>query len=975
MTSVAILVTGSVALISIVLSVYFSQRLESEFKKKILAQKGQAETILKNRLADIEKRVHALSIDNSLRVTMMMDDTIQIEERAKQFYSEIQGLSFYIKKQGQEPIYPQVHPNLSDQILKTVKSEPMRGKIVEEKGMTRLLWWFEAPIMQKEERMGDAFALYDMIQDKELAYSIRQTIQDNILISRGDELIGLIRDTAVPLNETSRHALLKDSGFIHLDPDWVLIPLVGFQHLYFSSTRKDLAVEKRNIALLIGIFTLSVLTVSVLFSVILGKRLTRPLSEMANKAYHISRGVEGVNFKITNGDYTEFQRLSQVFNDMLIKLKDMEEKTRYTELMDNVDDAVYIVDTKGKIIQANEAMRLHIGYHVDTPLDIAHEAILPEKDARIIRGLLKNDLDQELSKMTIETFHIGREDKLVPVEINARAITYRGRKVILNVARDIRTRKEAERALIESEERYRSVVESSHDGILIIDRQHLILYVNMQLCRLLGYPRNKIEGKKITDFFPDTIAFSAAGQNLENTSSVAENFAFTRKDGQKRLGSIRITPIADPDGNHKTVIQLLDITDRLRVEREKKQLEAQLLHAQKMEAIGTLAGGVAHDFNNLLQVIHGYTELLVAMKKANDPELKQLQEIKNASQRASELTDQLLTFSRKTESSAMPVNLSNEVEQGCRLLSRTLPNTIETKLYLADDLMKINADPGRIQQVVMNLGVNARDAMPGGGKFVIETKNVFLDETHCKKYLEATPGDYVRLSITDTGHGMDKETIKHIFEPFFTTKVTGKGTGLGMAIVYGIVHDCGGYITCYSEIGFGTTFRIYFPAIRQTERSTSSLEDNSNSENSQVASRDKVSVMDNPKLQGSETILMVDDEERIRNLGVTLLSQCGYTVLTAANGIEALTVYQAKGKEIDLVILDLVMPEMDGHKCFQKLKSLNPEIDVIMSSGYSVTGFAQDFESEGVKAFLDKPYEFQDLLETIRNTLDGVNDQ
>ena len=360
----------------------------------------------------------------------------------------------------------------------------------------------------------------------------------------------------------------------------------------------------------------------------------------------------------------------------------------------------------------------------------------------------------------------------------------------------------------------------------------------------------------------------------------------------------------------------------------------------------------------------------MAMKEENDPELKQLQEIKNASQRASELTDQLLTFSRKTESRAMPVNLSNEVEQGCRLLNRVLSSTIETKLYLADDLMMINADPGRIQQVIMNLGVNARDAMPEGGRLVIETKNVCLDETQCKKYLEATPGDYVRLSVTDNGHGMDKETIKHIFEPFFTTKMTGKGTGLGMAIVYGIVQDTGGYITCYSEIGVGTTFRIYFPAAKQKERSTLSIEDNSNTKNPQVDSSDKVSVVDDPKLKGSETILLVDDEERIRNLGVALLSQCGYTVLTAANGIEALTVYQAKGKEIDLVILDLVMPEMDGHKCFQKLKSMNPEINVIMSSGYSVTGFSLDFKSEGAKAFIDKPYEFQKMLNTIRNILD-----
>ncbi len=970
MTSVAILVTGSVAMISIVLSIYFSQRLESEFKKKILAQKGQAETILKTRLADIKQSLTTLCTDNALRVTMMLDDTTQVEERAREFYSEIPGVSFYIKKQGQEPIYPQVHPNLSDQILKTVKLSPVRGKIIEEKGTTRVLWWFEAPIMHKKKRMGDAFALYDMMQDKELADTLGQTIQDNILISKEDEFIGLVRDAAIPPNNTPLNTISKDSDSIRLNSDWVLIPLDGFQNLYFSSSRKDLSVEKRNVAFFIGIFTFSVLTVSILFSILLGKRLARPLSEMANKAYHISRGVKNISFTTTNGDYAEFQRLSQVFNEMLIKLKDMEEKTRYTELMENVDDAVYIVDSQGKILQANQATRLQLGYHADIQLDPGHDAILPEKDARTIRGLLDDDQDQKPDKMTIETFHIARDGNPVPVEINARAITYRGQNVILNVARDIRTRKEAERALRESEKRYRSVVENSHDGILIIDHQRLIIYVNNQLCRILGYPRKEIEGKKIVEFFPAAIAAFLSDQSPEKSSRESENFGFTRKDGQKRHGNIRVTTIIDPGGNHKTVIQLLDITDQLQAEQEKKQLEAQLLHAQKMEAIGTLAGGVAHDFNNLLQVIHGYTELLMAMKKENDPELKQLQEIKNASQRASELTDQLLTFSRKTDSKTMPVNLSNEVEQSYRLLDRTLPNTIETKLFLADDLVMINADPGRLQQVIMNLGVNARDAMPEGGRLVFETKTVFLDETRSKKYLEAMPGDYVRLSVTDNGHGMDEETIKHIFEPFFTTKTAGKGTGLGMAIVYGIVQDFGGYITCYSEIGIGTTFRLYFPAAKQKERSTPSTKNDANTEQTKLTNHDKSSVVDDPKLKGSETILLVDDEERIRNLGVALLSQCGYKVLTATNGIEALAVYQAEGKKIDLVILDLVMPEMDGHKCMQKLKRINPQINVILSSGYSVTGSSRDLESDGAKAFIDKPYEFQEMLETIRNTLD-----
>ncbi len=973
--SVVILVTGSVILISVILFLYLSQRLESQFRKTTRSQKHQAETILDTRLEDIQQAVIVLSNDNSLRAILSTDDTSQVEAKARGFCLKIPGVLLFVQKAGQASIYPRVHPTLPDKILRLAKEKQLRGEIVEDKHTTRLLWWFEAPIMNKDKQMGAVFALYDLMQDKELINTLRRIIQDNILIPKSNALHGLLHDIPILIDNSIGNKTLQslplDSGFIQLAPDLSLIPLSGYRNLYLSSSRKDLAQEKRNIAVFIVVFTLLGLTVSILFSILLGKRLSRPLSEMANKAYHITRGEEGVSFENVSGHYLEFQRLSQVFNAMLIQLKEMEEKARYTELMENVDDAVYLIDSHGKIIQANEAASLHFGYQMETPLVIDHDAILPKKDAETIRSLINADLDQSPQKITIETTHIGKGGRRVPVEIKARAITYRGQRVILNVARDIRAHKEAKQALRESKERYRSVVESSHEGILIVNQDGLILYVNTQLCRILGYPRNEIEGKKFTDYFPDIIALSDDPHDPKNSDKHPENFAFIRKDDQKRHGSIRVTTITDRGGNKKIIIQLLDITDRLRIELEKKQLESQLLHAQKMEAIGALAGGVAHDFNNLLQVIQGYTELLVVMKSENDPELKQLQEIKTATQRASELTDQLLTFGRKTEKCTIPINLSYEIAQGCRLLERTLPNTIEVKHYLADDMMMICVSPGQVQQVIMNLGINARDAMPDGGQLVIETKTVLIDKATAKRYLAARPGHYARLSVTDNGFGMDEETMKHIFEPFFTTKKTGKGTGLGMAIVYGIVQDAGGYITCYSEVGVGTTFRAYFPVTEQIEHVAPLAENDSSAGYPAGVSSEVATAKNDTPVSGSETILMVDDEERILNLGVTLLTQNGYTVLTATNGVEALAVYQEKQKEIDLVILDFSMPAMDGRKSLQRLKRINPDIPIILASGYST--FTHDFKSEGIAAFLDKPYEFQEMLETVRKTLDGFH--
>ena len=530
------------------------------------------------------------------------------------------------------------------------------------------------------------------------------------------------------------------------------------------------------------------------------------------------------------------------------------DRNRFTELMKNVDDAVYIVDSEGKIIQASDSTSLQLGYDMDTLLNLKHDNLLPENDVRIIHSLLDrnwsaNHYSDAPTKTTIESYHIAKDGNQVPVEIRARAIIYQSRKAILNVARDISNRKA--------------------------------------------------------------------------------------------------------------------------VEHEKKQLETQLLHAQKMEAIGTLAGGVAHDFNNLLQVIHGYTELLIKLKNSDDPELNQLEEIRNAAQRASELTDQLLTFSRKTESNTKPIELNDEIVKSCRLLKSTLPSGIVLESRLTDDLMMINADPGQIQQVVMNLGVNARDAMPEGGQLIIETKNISIDEIDCKTCLEATPGKYVCLSVSDNGNGIDSETIKHIFEPFFTTKDTGKGTGLGLAIVYGIVKNAGGFLNCYSEIGLGTTIRAYFPAIQSSIALMQPINEPDFSESPRVLLNERSSVINDQKWRGSETILLVDDEEQIRDLIITALPQYGYTVLDAANGVEALSVYKARREEIDLVILDMIMPEMDGKKCFQELKELDPAIRVVMSSGYSVSGSYRNLESGGVKAFIDKPYRFGQMLETIRKIFDG----
>jgi len=386
---------------------------------------------------------------------------------------------------------------------------------------------------------------------------------------------------------------------------------------------------------------------------------------------------------------------------------------------------------------------------------------------------------------------------------------------------------------------------------------------------------------------------------------------------------------------------------------EKKKLEAQLQQAQKMEAIGTLAGGIAHDFNNILQAISGYAQILLMGKKASDPDYKKLEAIEKSAQRASDLTKQILIFSRKVETKLRPVDLNNEIKQVFKMLERTIPKMINIELHLVENLKIINADPAQIEQIMMNIGVNARDAMPNGGRLIFETENVILDEHYCKTHLESKPGKYVKLSISDTGHGMDKETLKYIFDPFYTTKETGKGTGLGLAMVYGIVKSHNGYIMCYSEPDEGTIFKIYFPVIKKgTER---------------IEPKEEKF----PIKGGNETILVVDDEEAVRELGKNILTRLGYTVLTASDGESALEIYREKKKEINLVILDIIMPGMGGRKCLEELLNMNPEVRIIIASGYSINGPTKKILEAGAKDFIGKPFDINQMLKVVRETLDN----
>jgi len=530
--------------------------------------------------------------------------------------------------------------------------------------------------------------------------------------------------------------------------------------------------------------------------------------------------------------------------------------------------------------------------------------------------------------------------------MSARIITLGGEPHILSIVRNVEDWKKAEQALRESEEKYRRLFEESRDAVYITTREGSLVDANQAFLDLFGFGREEARNMEILQIYTDAADRKRFQEEIERKGSLKDyGVSFRKKDGTKIEGLLTSTVQRDKDGKVLAYQGLLrDVTDQNRLQR-------QLLQAQKMEAIGTLAGGIAHDFNNLLQAILGYSDLLLMKKPPGDPDREKLEVIQHVARDGADLVSRILMFSRRAESKMRPVGLNEEIRRVEKLLRRTLPRMIQIDLALGEDLGVIDADPAQIEQVLLNLGVNAQHAMPDGGQLLIETNDVSLNDEYLRKHLGAIPGHYVLLTVSDTGVGMEPDVLDRIYEPFFTTKTIAEGTGLGLSVVHGIVTLHGGYIRCYSEPGKGTSFKIYFPM-------------------SACESIPDLMVTREMPAFGTETILLVDDDDRIRDTGRQLIEMSGYKVLIAHSGEEALDVYISHRAEISLIILDLIMPGIGGSRCLKELMRIDPSVAVLVASGYSENGLTVGDQVAGARGFIRKPYDAKDILGAIRKVLD-----
>ena len=512
-------------------------------------------------------------------------------------------------------------------------------------------------------------------------------------------------------------------------------------------------------------------------------------------------------------------------------------------------------------------------------------------------------------------------------------------------------RLQAAETIRQSAEKYRDLFENANDFIYTHDTEGILTSMNRAGERLLGYQREELLGKNFIEIlgpenseqFREVVTRKLAGEDVPPYERQV-----TTKDGRRVTLEISNRVIRDPIGNPVAIQGTArDVTER-------KQLELQLTQSQKMEAIGRLAGGVAHDFNNHLGVILGYSERLLDRLGPDDRLRKSAAMIKEAAQRSASLTRQLLAFSRRQVIEPRVLDLNDSITEIGKMLKPLLGEDVELVLTLDPALGKVKVDPAQIDQVIMNLAVNARDAMPQGGRLILETANAELDKAYALQHATVQPGSYVMLGVCDTGSGIDRETQAHIFEPFFTTKEKGKGTGLGLAMVYGIVKQSKGFIWVYSEPGQGTTFKIYLPRVEA------------------VLGQGQEEQVPSPLAKGEETVLVAEDEEMLRELACEFLQDSGYIVLAAGNGAEAIEVSQRHQGPIHLLMTDAVMPGMSGRELAQRLGSHRPDMKMLYVSGYTDDAVLRNGLLEPGASFLQKPFTQNALMRKVRAVLDGV---
>ncbi|HEY6337650.1 MAG TPA: PAS domain S-box protein [Candidatus Sulfotelmatobacter sp.] len=651
-------------------------------------------------------------------------------------------------------------------------------------------------------------------------------------------------------------------------------------------------------------------------------------------------------------------RMFVLQNQFLVSSRELKKNLSLLQgITEGTSDVVFVKDLQGRYLMINSAGAHAVGRTVEAVIGKSDiELFTPE----VSREMMERDriVLQTGETRTFEQVFISAGVARIFLSTKSPFRDVNGSEIgVLGVARDITDRKQAEEEIQKSEQRLRIHIEHTPLAVIEWDPEFRVASWNPAAERMFGYTREEALGQHAHFIVPPQfhLQVDRVWQGLLAQEENAPRYRFAHDDNITKNGRLIScewynTPLVDEAGKVFGVASLVqDVTERV-------ALEEKLRQSQKMEAVGRLAGGVAHDFNNLLTVILGYTQLLMDGPPADSQLSNATGQIKSAADRAAGITRQLLAFSRKTVLSPRLIDLNNIMLNLDTMLRRLIGEDIEVLTVPARDLGTVRADPGQVEQILMNLALNARDAMPNGGKLTLETSNAELDGTYAHEHQPVEPGRYVMLAVSDTGVGMSTETQAHIFEPFYTTKEPGKGTGLGLSTVYGIVKQSGGYVWVYSEPGRGTTFKIYFPRVDQPAQA--------------LSPEKRIGGI----RRGTETILLVEDDPQLNQLATSVLTHCGYKVLTAQNPEEGLALCRAHQNQIHLLVTDVVMPKMNGRQLAEEVTRIRPSIRLLFVSGYTSNAIVHYGVLDAGLWFLPKPFALSALIAKVREVLDAPGD-
>jgi two-component system, cell cycle sensor histidine kinase and response regulator CckA len=726
---------------------------------------------------------------------------------------------------------------------------------------------------------------------------------------------------------------------------------VGDWSLISTAPYKDIMAPLYSLMYGLLFVFLLILTLAFVAVIFLSRTLTKPIMKLQNAADEIARGNFNVQIEIKSRD--EIGALAGTFNLMIKDLgksrDEIVDAKNYVEnILRGMIDSLIVATPDGTIQTVNQSACDLLGYRkeelIGQPIGMIYvEKVGTHFNETGIIGSIKKGLISD-----VEGFCLTKDGSKISVLFSGSVMYDNNGKIqgVICLMSNITEIMRVQEALRESEEKYRTILESMEEGYYEVDLAGNFIFFNDAMCKIRGYSREELMGMSNREYMTEETAKEVfkAFSNVYTTGKPAKNLEWEtiRKDGTKGYvetsASLAKNSVGEPIGFRGVV---RDIS-------EKQRLEAQLQHAKRMESVGTLAGGIAHNFNNLLMGIQGNASMMLLDIDSSNPRHKNLTNIEKLVENGAKLTAQLIGYAREGSYEVKPTSLNQLVKETSDTFGMT-KKEITVHQGLSEKLYGIKADQGQIEQVLLNLYVNAADAMPEGGDLFLKTINVTDKDITGKPY-KVQLGNYVLLTVRDTGAGMDKETRERIFEPFFTTKGLASGTGLGMASAYGTVKGHGGYIDVDSEVGKGTTFSIYLPA---TEKVIEEKE-----------------VLSDELVKGEGTVLLVDDEEMVLEAGEELLNHLGYEVLLAENGREALELYKKNQDKIDMVLLDMVMPVMGGGEAFDRMKEINTNVKVLLSSGYSLEGEANEILKRGCDAFIQKPFKLEQLSQKLMKILD-----